>query len=351
MKNLLSIKALVLLSVFFLFVKSGFAQNDADPAITSMSFAQSPITIGNTTTLTVFFLNNGFTTPITAGSVGLNISLPTNGDYVAFPASTAAISGSYASHFNWSYNSGTNTFFGITNSAVGPGDGGTIVVTVKGMNATAQTISVANIQRINPSQYPNENINNNNLTAWLAVTPGGPLPITLLNFTAAKQNGSVSLNWQTSNESNSKDFEVQFSRDGTSWQTLGTVIAAGYSTSTRSYSYVHTTPVNGINYYRIKMVDMDNRFTYSDTRTVEFSTKSRIVVMPNPVTDQVYITSNKGGNLQSVAIIAADGRIVQTLGNFVSGRSVSMGRYPSGIYTLRITRNSGEVEVLKLVKQ
>ena len=351
MKNLLVIKTLAIALCLGVMANIAKAQNDADPAITSMSFATSPILIGNSTTLTVFFLNNGFTTAITAGSVGLNISLPTSGEYVANPLSTAAVSGTFAGKFNWTYNTVTNNFFGVSNQAIAAGDGGTIVVTVKGVISTQQTISVANIQRINPSQYPNENINNNNLTAFLAVIPGGPLPISLLNFTATKQNNVVNLNWQTSTEANSKHFDVQFSKNGVNWQSIGIVTAAGNSSSTQSYAFVHTHPVKGVNYYWLKSVDINNGFDYSSTRTVNFNKKNAIVIMPNPTVDRFSITSNGGGSLQSVTIFSADGRIIQSTSNFVLGNSIDMSRFGPGIYTVRMMDKSGDVEVMKVIKQ
>src|SRR5690242_12724522 len=111
-------------------INTSSAQNDADPAITSFSFASSPIIVNHLTTLTVFFTNNGFTTPIAAGSVGLNISLPTSAEYIASPESIAALSGDFVSKFNWTYSTVNKNFFGTSNQAIAPGDGGTIIIMV-----------------------------------------------------------------------------------------------------------------------------------------------------------------------------------------------------------------------------
>src|SRR5437868_4755003 len=105
MKKLLVIKTIVIALCLSAITTRSVAQNDADPAITSMSFAASPILINNTTTLTVTFVNNGFTTGIASGSVGLNISLPTSREYTAHPATPSidtltALSGSFKSKFN-----------------------------------------------------------------------------------------------------------------------------------------------------------------------------------------------------------------------------------------------------------
>jgi hypothetical protein len=329
--------------------KSG-AQNDADPAITSLSFASSPIIVNQTTTLTVFFTNNGFTTSIAAGSVGLNISLPTSEEYVAHPEASEALSGSFLSKFNWTYSPLNKNFFGVSNQAIAPGDGGTIVVTVKGLIPVSSRISVANIIRLNPGAYPNENTNNNNLTASLGVVQGGPVPIKLLSFNAVKQNKSVYLSWETSTEVNSSHFEVQTSTNGTNWQPIGTVTAAGTSNTTQRYSFIHSSPGKGINYYRIKLVDLDAKFEFSPTKAISFSTGTGITILPNPTIDKVYITSGISGTVQ-LHIYSAEGRLIQSIKNFVMGNSIDMSSLAAGTYVLRITDKDGAVEVMRVVKK
>ncbi len=351
MKNLKKIKSLVIVVSLSLICSLSFAQNDADPAITSFSFALSPVTLGSNTTLTLSFLNNGFTSSIAAGSFGINISLPTSLEYVAFPQTTAAISGSFASKFNFTYNAATNNFFGISNAAIAPGDGGEIVVTVKGMISVLSRISTANIQRLNPAAYPNENTNNNNLTAAMGVNPGGPLPISLLEFTAAKQNKVVDLNWQTSTEQNSSHFDVEFSRDGSKFENIGQVNAAGFSNTVRNYALIHSTPINGVNYYRLKLVDADGSYKYSEVRTVKFSNTKAISIMPNPTADLVYITSNEGGVLQSVALYSASGKLLKFANNFVLGKSIDLSTYTSGVYILKLMDKEGNTEVLKVIRK
>jgi len=357
MKKLLVIKTLAIALCLSAIVNKTVAQNDADPAITSMSFAMSPIVVPShnpqsdtTTTLTVFFVNNGFTTAITAGSVGLNISLPTSGEYVAFPQSAANVSGTFASKFNWTYNAANKNFFGTSNQAIAPGDGGTIVITVIAAIPVTSRISVANIQRLNPSQYPNENVNNNNLTAALGVIPPNIVPILLLNFDAVKQGSTVQCSWRTSSEVNSDHFDVEYSKDGNTWQTIGTVAAAGNSSTTKSYGFNHPNPVNGANYYRLKQVDINGSFVYSSIRVVNFNSKTGIRILPNPVVDKLYITSDATTPLQSVSVYAADGKQLQQTSKFVPGNSIDMSRYPTGTYLIKIVDAQGNTETHSVLK-
>src|SRR5437868_3363529 len=84
------------------------------------------------------------------------------------------------------------------------------------------------------------------------IPPAAPAPILLLDFTATKQGAAVQLSWHTSSEINSDHFEVEWSKNGSSWSNIGNVAAAGFSSTTKSYGLLHPNPVSGANYYRLK---------------------------------------------------------------------------------------------------
>ena len=176
------------------------------------------------------------------------------------------------------------------------------------------------------------------------------LPIKLTSFTATKQANSVLLNWQTSSENNSKNFEVLHSKDAVQWQTIGIVAAAGISSSARNYSLVDNNPLKGANYYRLKSVDLDNRSELSDVRLVVFGAIDGIKVLPNPVVDKVFITASNSNRLQSVALFSSDGKMLRQIDNFLPGNSVDMSTYASGTYLLKITDKQGVTEVVRVVK-
>lgn len=180
---------------------------------------------------------------------------------------------------------------------------------------------------------------------------GGVLPITLLDFTATKQNKVVDLNWQTSTEQNSSYFDVEFSRDGNKFESIGKVNAAGNSNTVKNYSLIHTSPVNGVNYYRLKLIDANGSFRYSAVRTVKFSTTASINIMPNPTADRVYITSNEGGILQSVGLYAVNGKLLQQVNNFVLGKNIDLSTYAPSVYILKLTDKDGNTEVIKVVRK
>ena len=85
------------------------------------------------------------------------------------------------------------------------------------------------------------------------------LPIKLLGFTATKEGSKNLLQWTTVQEVNSSYFEVERSGDGVNYKAIGQVNGAGNSSVAKNYSLVDAKPVNGMNYYRLKMVDKDGQ--------------------------------------------------------------------------------------------
>jgi|GEM_PF-1965398 len=352
MKKILISKAFILALSLSAISGTASAQNDADPAITSFSFDASPIVMGHATTLDLLFLNNGFTTSIPPGALGLKVSLLATGEYVADPENIAAISGNYAAKFNWSYNSNTKTFTGVSNQMIAPGDGGTITVNVKGVNVVGASSSVnatATIQLLDPAAFPSDN-SNDNLTTALEVVPTGPLAISLLNFNAVKQSNTVQLNWKTASEVNSKYFEAQYSKDGFSWISIGTVAAAGNSSVEKNYSLIHGNPSAGSNYYRLKQVDINGDFVYTDIREINFSSGTGIKILPNPVVSKLYLNSNTATTFKSVILLTAEGKQLEQHEKFISGNSLDMSKYPPAVYTVKITDMQGNIEVRQVVK-
>lgn len=121
--------------------------------------------------------------------------------------------------------------------------------------------------------------------------PLGPLPVTLLSFTAVKSNKEALLQWITATEQNSAYFDVERSDDAMNFVYIGRVAAAGNSTGQRSYRFTDAQPLNGNNYYRLKQVDIDNRSKYTPTRYLNFSTVALtgVKLYPNPATTYIKI--------------------------------------------------------------
>lgn len=118
-----------------------------------------------------------------------------------------------------------------------------------------------------------------------------PLPIELLSFTASvTPRLEVQLDWITASEINSSHFEVQRSQNGEDFERIGTREAAGFSESQLVYDLLDEEPYKGISYYRLRQIDLDGTYEYSEIRTVYISEeKDNITVFPNPVRNEAML--------------------------------------------------------------
>ncbi|HEU4633587.1 MAG TPA: T9SS type A sorting domain-containing protein [Flavisolibacter sp.] len=167
-----------------------------------------------------------------------------------------------------------------------------------------------------------------------SLTPPATLPVTWLSFTAKKQDKAVQLNWSTATEQNTKDFVVQHSTNGSNWNTLGSVMAAGNSGSVQVYSFVHQFPARGVNYYRILQRDIDARKSYSKVVSVDVDgTSQSLHVFPNPVTEGTITI--KLQNATSVQIYNSLGTIVLQKTINSGAQQLAVGNLPKGVYTIK----------------
>ena len=111
------------------------------------------------------------------------------------------------------------------------------------------------------------------------------VPVELTSFTASSNGNEVILSWTTATELNNRGFEIQRSVDGTGFFTVGFVEGKGTTTNPQRYSYSDKVPGNGQIFYRLKQVDFDGSYEYSDVVEVEWRTFNSYLLeqnYPNP---------------------------------------------------------------------
>jgi hypothetical protein len=117
------------------------------------------------------------------------------------------------------------------------------------------------------------------------------LPVTFTRFDARCNGNGTLLTWTTAQESNSRNFEIQKSNDGTAWENVAVVPAAGNSASQRNYQQLDLS--GGAAFYRIKQVDNDGRFVYTSiVRTHCEVSNSSSVIYPVPTRDVLNLVIN-----------------------------------------------------------
>jgi hypothetical protein len=137
-----------------------------------------------------------------------------------------------------------------------------------------------------------------------------PLPLELLSFTALKKDKSVVLHWVTTNEVNTNHFEIYRADPSSQMQYLGKVAAAGNSALILDYSFTDNSPLYGVNFYQLKMLDIDNRFQMSRVVQVDFEDASSFTVYPNPVTKNEFFLQHDGTKVNWLKLFSIDGRRV-----------------------------------------
>lgn len=172
-----------------------------------------------------------------------------------------------------------------------------------------------------------------------------PLPSILTHFTINKNSTFVSLNWITTTEINSKSFEVERSIDGKNFTAIGTVEAKGFASD---YSFIDVKPFVGLNYYRLKMVDKDGKFEYSEIKTIKFGNSFKFEMYPNPAKSTVNILVDK---LNSKAILIITNIYGKQLYNQLlndGNNVININSFSKGIYLVNITTDES-VETKKLI--
>jgi len=168
-----------------------------------------------------------------------------------------------------------------------------------------------------------------------------PLPIELINFNAkAIDDKVVSLEWQTETELNNDYFVVEKSINGKEWEALIKVDGAGTSSSKITYNEIDRSPFFGVSYYRLKQVDFNGEFTYSDLSVVDIKVVfSEVLVFPNPTKDRVKIRSNNKNELSMIKIYNLRGEDVTNLCDITLSTDfeyeIDLNNVSKGMYTIR----------------
>ena len=160
------------------------------------------------------------------------------------------------------------------------------------------------------------------------------LPVSWLDFTAQKKDNTVHLRWSTANEQNSDEFIVQHSTNGSSYTTIGNIAAAGNSVLLQQYSFVHSNPATGVNYYRILQRDIDGRSTYSKVVSVIYTTQNRpIILYPNPVTaGRLTLQLTKAA---TITLYNSSGVLVMTRNLLAGTQQLNISKLAKGLYHLK----------------
>lgn len=172
------------------------------------------------------------------------------------------------------------------------------------------------------------------------------LPVKLIEFNAGRKENSVLLRWETALETNSQSFEIERSRNGKIWSTLGSVPAHVLSESVKKYQFTDPNPETVTAIYRLKMIDQDGTFTYSTMQEVYGTSSINVSVYPNPVSDRLTIATTLH-TISTINLIDLKGNAIFPI--TLIENYIPVTTYPEGLYLLMITHKSGEIETQKIL--
>ncbi len=154
-------------------------------------------------------------------------------------------------------------------------------------------------------------------SAFESVTGSGTttvLPVELINFTAVKADLGLELQWQTASELNNEKFEIEMSQNGRRFKKIGEVKGYGTTQTQVDYDFEVKEPPVGLSYYRLKQIDFDGQFEYSDIVSAQFEKGEPIAkIYPNP--------SRTG--LVNLEVSAEESKVIPITVFDVSGRLIT----------------------------
>ena len=177
----------------------------------------------------------------------------------------------------------------------------------------------------------------------LVVPSCGPLPVSLIAFNGKYNNGTSTLDWQTSQEVNNKEFQLLRSTDGNKFTVVATVARAGNSATIKNYQYQDKISGQGYVYYRLRQVDMDGRMTNSNIVRLSMGNEAKsLELYPNPFTTTFTASFSASRTAKaSMQLVNMKGQLVYSTSISVTKgfNAVQMNNLPavqSGVYQVII---------------
>ena len=184
---------------------------------------------------------------------------------------------------------------------------------------------------------------------------GVVVPVTLIDFSATKVNHGIELNWMTASEYSLASYEVERSADGRNFYNIGSVPATN-THSVMTYRWMDNEPLSPINYYRLRMQDVDHKHKYSPIVKIHRNADKGISVYPNPVTGNTIMLQMYGQSkgVHTITLYNNNAEKLMTCSIIHTGndavRSVALdNNLPNGVYYLELSDHGKNRQTLKIL--
>ena len=175
------------------------------------------------------------------------------------------------------------------------------------------------------------------------------LPVTLVSFDGDLSSGHVNLSWTSAMETFFDRYEIEYSYEMNAWNKLASITANNKGNAASNYEYLHLNPVNGQNYYRLKLVNSDGSFSYSSIIQV-YNDNGELSIQPNPFSQTTSVVFSKPQTAQFL-IYDLIGQLVYSYNSATAIRKLNIGEPLSkGSYILHVITSSAST-IYKIIKE
>lgn len=368
MKTILSYSIALVLSAV-LFISTSFAQitaTDADPAVITITqqAPTDPSPIGTNiagNTVFKFRVANNSAVPGASGTIPAG-ALTYTVQFNPFYTFMGLVS---TTEFSVTFMDAESYVIQLTNSVpMAAGDVLDFYLNVKPTSNTTtpagETVTL-NVDRTVPIKTANSSTGNDNVAKQFTVAAGASLPVRSVQLSSISNASTVNLKWVTESEYNTDHFVIERSTDGRSFIALGETKASGSTTSTTAYTSaddIRTIAAKPVLFYRIKVVDVDGKYSYSNTIAIRLVKQSKAQVWPSPFSSQLNVqVEQEAGSTLDVKIYNMTGvlvynkRQVTTAGTNSIQLVDQVSRLAAGMYVIELLSNNSKIYSETIIKQ
>lgn len=178
-----------------------------------------------------------------------------------------------------------------------------------------------------------------------------PFPVEYKTFNVFKETFDAFLRWETASEVNNRSFIIERSFDGRSFDKIGEVAGNGTTTTVEGYSFLDEGVGQPLNvetvYYRLRQIDFNGDFEYSEVKSVRFEKDANDVKLyPNPAKDMITLEASNDCEDCLVSIYDYQGKMVKQL-PFISGSIINTADFNAGVYSVRLVNAASHTVSLK----
>lgn len=176
----------------------------------------------------------------------------------------------------------------------------------------------------------------------------GTLPVELASFSGKREGDFIMLEWSTLSETENEGFFLESSKDGKTWEPIGFLKGVGNTTVPTAYKTLDRKPNEGYNYYRLKQVDFNGNYTYSDVISINYRDEGILDYRFDVLSALLNIESDV--SFSEISLYNVSGNRLKVWRDIDKISSLSVGSIESGTYIVVFKKSNGLTSSGRFVK-